>query len=80
MGCFKNVAEPKTDAAVSKEYQMAQDIWDFLTEVQGEVDARAQIPAEIHAYSISVGDFKLVLMAIFGVKGNKRLGVPKPPT
>lgn len=67
------------DKHVAKEYEMATDIWEFLSEVQKTIDMRAMIPTEIHAHSVPVGDFKIVLMAVFGIKGNKRIGILKPP-
>jgi hypothetical protein len=57
---------------------MAHDIWELLTEVQLAVNLGASMGEETDPSLVAVGDLKLVLMAIFGIKGNKRLGVVKP--
>lgn len=54
-----------------KEHNLVQTIWDILLEtsdlsMQGKIDAKPNI--------ISVGDLKVFLMAVFSIKGNKRLG------
>lgn len=59
-----------TDTSISKEIKLANEIWQCLLEIQTETNGDRE-----HA---TVGDIKLFLMAVFGIKGNKRLGIDRP--
>ena len=65
LGCVRQI-DMQND--ITTEFKMIEEIWLCLLE------GIKSIPPQM----VQVGDVKLFLMAIFGVSGNKRLGLDKP--